>query len=439
MFGRMRISWITAVLLLFVAAGSAWAQTDGTYSGYSPYSIFGVGQLHQSGTSWNRGMGGVGIAARNNRFVNILNPASVTARDSLSFMSDLGLNGRISVFQEDGKRGAKTIFNMDDFVISFPMWRNTAFMAGIHPISDVGYGISSKTVNVETGTQTFASVGNGGMYQVFAAAAITLWDRLSLGAQFNYNFGNINKKAALSYSDDSFRSSSTGDSLQVNSINVKFGLQYAQPLGKNSSLTLGATYQLGSRLNGYSTHYRELGSYDRTRNPISLKDYNYRMGDELGIGLAYKYGDKFMFEVDYIRSNWANTNLDQRMKDGDVEWAGFANVGDVAFTPSVGQTVRAGLEYTPNRSDIRYFLRRCTYRAGAYFDQSYYLVDGAHVNSVGVTLGVTLPVFRWYNGISLGVDFGRRGLAASQVKETYFGFSVGFNVFDIWFQKRPYE
>ena len=97
------------------------------------------------------------------------------------------------------------------------------------------------------------------------------------------------------------------------------------------------------------------------------------------------------------------------------------------------------MEYTPNRSDIRYYFRRCTYRAGAYFDQSYYLVDGVHVNSVGVTLGMTLPVFRWYNGLSLGVDFGRRGLATAQVKENYFGFSVGFNVFDIWFQKRPYE
>jgi len=78
-------------MLLFVGMGSANAQTDGTYSGFSPYSVFGVGNLHQSGTAWNRGMGGVGIAARSNRYVNVLNPAAVTARDSLSFMSDLGL------------------------------------------------------------------------------------------------------------------------------------------------------------------------------------------------------------------------------------------------------------------------------------------------------------------------------------------------------------
>ena len=418
-------------MLLFAAAGSASAQTDGTYSGFSPYSVFGVGQLHQSGTAWNRGMGGVGIAARNNRYVNIMNPASVTARDSLSFMSDFGLGGRMSVFQEGSKRAANTVFNIDDFVISFPMWRNTAFMAGLRPMSDVGYKISASEVDVESGTQTFVSAGNGGIYQFFAAAGVTLWDRLSLGAQFNYNFGNINKKAALGYSDASFRSSSSGDSLQVSSISAKLGLQYAQPLSKSSSLTFGATYEFGSRMKGYSIHYRELGSYDRTRSSASLDEKELMLGDELGLGIAYKYGDKFMAEFDYTRSGWANSKLDQV--------SGFSNVGESVFAPSVGQSFRAGLEYTPNRSDIRYYFRRVTYRAGAYFDQSYYTVDGAHVNAVGVTLGMTLPVFRWYNGISVGVDLGRRGLAASQVKENYFGFSVGFNVFDIWFQKRPYE
>ena len=420
-----------AALLLFAGLGSANAQTDGTYSGFSPYSVFGVGNLHQSGTAWNRGMGGVGIAARSNRYVNVLNPASVTARDSLSFMSDLGLNGRISVFEENGKHAANTVFNIDDFVISFPMWHNTAFMVGLRPLSDVGYKISSTVVNVDTGTQNFASIGNGGLYQLFAGAGITLWDRLSLGAQFNYNFGNINKKAGTAYSDESFRSFNSGDSLQVRSINAKLGLQYMQPLSKSSSLTFGATYQFSSKMKGYSIHYRELGSYDRTRSFAELDEAGLRMGDELGLGVCYKIGDRFLAEFDYIRSNWANSRMDQL--------SGFSNEGDVSFAPAVGQAFRAGMEFTPNRSDIRYYFRRCTYRVGAYFDQSYYTVDGAHVNAVGVTLGMTLPVFRWYNGISLGVDLGRRGLAASQVKENYFGFSVGFNVFDIWFQKRPYE
>ena len=430
MFGK-KISLVLAALLLTVPCALARTDGDGAYGGYSPYSVFGVGNLHQSGTAWNRGMGGVGIAARSNRFVNVLNPAAVTARDSLSFMSDFGLNGRVSFFSEGAKKNVNTLLNIDDFVISFPLWRHTAMMVGVRPVSDVGYSITSSKIDPDSGRQTFVSGGNGGLYQAFAGAGVTFWDRLSLGAQFNYQFGNIAKTASTSYAESSYRNFQEGDSLRLSNLGVKFGLQYAQKLAGKSALTLGATYQLATRMSGSSVHYSEKGSYDRERTPLDLKDQNLWMGSELGIGLAYNFGDKFFAEFDYTRTDWSKSGLDQV--------TGFSNNGDVPFAPSIGQSFRIGAEYTPNRSDIRYFLRRCTYRAGAYFEQSYYTVGGNHINAAGVTLGVTLPVFRWYNGVSLGVDFGQRGLGGASVKENYFGFNIGFNVFDIWFQKRAYD
>ena len=421
-----------ALVLLMFTAGSLSAQTDGTYGGFSPYTVFGLGQMHQGGTAWNRGMGGVGIAARNHRFINILNPASITARDSLSFMADMGIGGRMSLFKEGSKKGFQTTFNIDDVAISFPMWRHTAFMVGVTPVSDVGYGISSRGMDVYTQQQVYSSAGNGGTYQVFAAAAATFWNRLSVGAQFNYVFGNISKLSSISYGDDSYRSIVVGDSLQVHSFTGKLGVQYEQPITTGTYVTVGATYKFSSPILGHSLHHEEYGSYyTKTTETIDLKGKGLRFGDELGVGVSYRRGDDLLIELDYTRSNWSKTRLDQVK--------GFSNVGDAVFAPSVGQSFRAGAEFTPNRNDIRYFMRRCTYRAGVYYDQSYYTVDGAHVNSIGVTLGMTLPVFRWYNGLSVGLELGRRGLASSQVKENYFGFNLGFNIFDIWFQKRAYE
>ena len=431
MFGKIKRIYTLAAAALLFSAPCAFAQTDGTYGGYSPYSVFGVGQLHQSGTAWNRGMGGVGIAARNNRFVNVLNPAAVTARDSLSFMSDFGLTGRMSLYADGGKKGVKTLFNIDDFVISFPMWRHTAFMAGVRPVSDVGYLITSSTIDPDSGKQTFTSYGNGGVYQLFAGAGVTLWKRLSLGAQFNYHFGNIAKTASTSYEETSYRDFLSGDSLRVSSAGVKFGLQYAQKLAGKHALTLGATYQLSSRLNGQSVHYTEKGSYDREREALDLREQDLHLGSELGVGLSYTIGDKFFAEFDYTRTDWSKSGL-ERVK-------GFSSNGELPFAPAVGQSFRVGAEYTPNRSDIRYFLRRCTYRAGAYYEQSYYTVGGSQINSAGITLGMTLPVFRWYNGISIGLELGRKGLGGAPVKENYFGFNLGFNVFDIWCQKRAYD
>ena len=69
-----------------------------------------------------------------------------------------------------------------------------------------------------------------------------------------------------------------------------------------------------------------------------------------------------------------------------------------------------------------------------------YTVDGRPVNSAGITLGVTVPVFRWYNGLSISVDAGQRGpFSGSLVRENYIKFSFGVNLFDIWFQQRRFE
>ena len=410
----------------------AFAQTDGTYVGYSPYSVYGVGNLHNGGTAWNRGMGGVGIATRNKRFVNTTNPASLTARDSLSFMSDFTLSSRLSLYSEGDKTGFNTTFNLENFVISFPMWRNSAFIAGLSPFSDVGYSITDYEVDYYTNYRTFKTSGNGGLYQVYAGAAYTLWNRLSLGIQGSYIFGNINKKASTVNSDSSFMDFASGDSLQVNNFSLKAGLQYEQKLSTKSYLTLGATYRMSTPFGGHRIHYLTNGSFSRTREEHLIKEDKLYLGEEIGAGVSFRNSDVWSAEINYIRSDWSNSNF------SNVK--GFSNVGEsVTFTSGIGQSIKAGFEITPNRNDIRYFFKRCTYRAGAYYDSSYYMVNGSHVDAIGITMGMTLPVFRWYNGLTIGVDMGQRGLSGSQVKERYVGFNLGMNMFDIWFKKPMYE
>ena len=70
------------LLAVLVSAGSAAHAQSGEYLSFTPYSIFGVGDLAQQGSAYNRSMGGVGVASRNVRYLNSLNPAAVTARDS---------------------------------------------------------------------------------------------------------------------------------------------------------------------------------------------------------------------------------------------------------------------------------------------------------------------------------------------------------------------
>ena len=110
------------LLSVFLVMSVCVSAQDGTYGSYSPYSIFGIGDISRQGTSFNKSMGGVGIATRNNRFINYMNPAALTARDSLSFMADFGLSQKNTIYRQGDLRSANNTFNIYDFMMSFPIW-----------------------------------------------------------------------------------------------------------------------------------------------------------------------------------------------------------------------------------------------------------------------------------------------------------------------------
>lgn len=427
-------------LSLIVLCFPAFSQ-DGTYGSYSPYSIYGIGDISKEGTAFNKSMGGVGIATRNRRFINILNPASVTARDTLAFMADFGIYEKNTAFRQGDVKSAKNTFNVYDFVMSFPIWRSSAFMVGITPFSDMGYDFSSyetdKDLIGNVGNINYDSSGNGSVYQVFLGAGVTFWKRLSVGAELLYYFGNLDKTTNMEFVNTSYRSINNGHDLTIRGLTGKFGLQYEQKLGGNISMVLGATYRLGTNMKGYSTTYSyaiQSSVTDTLKYSVdTLSKGGVRFGDELGVGISIRGGEQWSAEFNYLRSDWRKSGFDSRN--------GFSLSNDGArFSSAVSQSFRAGFEIVPNRNDIRYYFRRCAYRAGVYFDQSYYKLDGNSVNSVGITLGITLPVFRWYNGISIGVDMGQRASTRNNmIRERYAMFVIGFNIHDIWFQKPRYN
>ena len=438
MIRRIERIFLLSVFLIISVCVSA---QDGTYGAYSPYSIYGIGDISQEGTAFNKSMGGVGLATRNRRFINYLNPAAVTARDSLSFMADFGLQQSNKVYRQGDLRSAHNTFNIYNFVMSFPIYRSSAFMVGITPFSDVGYDFSSietdPNIIGQTGNISYDSYGTGSVYQVFAGAGVTFWKRLSIGAEAIYYFGNIDKVTNMDYSNSSYRSVNSGSDLMVRGTTGKFGLQYEQKLGGDVSMIIGATYRMSTSLKGMALNYR-YANQDSVTDTLKYQENDLRkaglkFADELGVGISVKGGEKWTAEFNYLRSDWRNSGFDSAN--------GFSVKSDTeTFSSTVSQSFRAGFEIVPNRNDIRYYLRKCAYRAGVYYDQSYYKLNGNNVNSMGITLGVTLPVFRLYNGLTLGVDLGQRSSTRNNmIRGRYAKVVVGFNIHDIWFQKVQYK
>lgn len=438
-----RISAI-ALLLALTAGISAGAQSTGSYT---PYSFFGVGDLFTQGSAYNRGMAGVGIAARNHRFINPVNPAAVTARDTLAFMADFTVYGDNKMFKQGSISSASNTFNIGDLIMSFPIYKSSAMMLGIMPYSNTGYGYSfaydDPSLIGKTGAINYSASGSGAVYTAFAAAGVTFFKRLSLGAQFNFNFGQTSKNYVEEFASSSFNGVTNGFEMSIKSTGAKFGLQYEQPLGSKSSVTVGATYTMASKLKGeiegyrFSTGTAATDSLYFNIDTLGKSGSNARLASEFGIGISYKYGDKFLAEFDYTRSDWSNTSLDHipGFMGNQTSSASYSS-----FSTTLSQAFRVGFEFVPNRNDVRYYFNTVAYRLGAFYKTDYYRVDGNEIKSMGLTFGATLPIYRWYNGLSIGVEIGQRGSTAGNlIRERFVNFSIGLNIFDIWFQKPKYE
>ncbi len=428
-------------ILLFLLFGvlSLRAQS-GAFSTYSPYSVFGVGEQMTEGTAFNKTMGGVGVATRNNRYINYLNPAALTARDTLAFMLDFGVSNSNKYFQQGNINSVNNQFNICNFILSVPIYRSSALAIGITPYSGVGYDFSYAETRPEiigyTGNIDYQAYGQGALTKIFLSAGATFWKRFSIGAELDYYFGRIEKVSNKIFEQASFRSTYGGYNMKLWGLGGKFGLQYEHRFNTLNSLTVGATYRLKTDIHGTNEEYYHatLSSVQDSVYTQDMMTQKVKLGDEIGVGLAVKIDGRWSVEVDYLRSDWRDSNFSNAR--------GFAvqTEDNLIFESAASHTIRAGVEFVPNRNDIRYYYRRMAYRAGVYYDTGNIRYGGNPVTRCGLTLGMTFPVFRWFNGFTIGIEIGKRGtLRNNMIRENYFQVHASMNIHDVWFQKPKYE
>ena len=122
-------------LLLGAFSLVTMAQVSSTLS---PYSQFGLGVLSDQSQGFNRGMGGLAVGLRNGKIVNMQNPASYSAVDSLTMIFDAGVSGQITNFKEGGKSVNAKTGSLDYAVASFRLLKHVGLSAGIVPFSTIG-------------------------------------------------------------------------------------------------------------------------------------------------------------------------------------------------------------------------------------------------------------------------------------------------------------
>ena len=75
----------------------------------SPYSRYGYGTLDNHTIGASRSMGGIGYAIQSGKQINIKNPASYAAIDTLTFLCDFGVSLQFDYMKEGSLKGVLNI------------------------------------------------------------------------------------------------------------------------------------------------------------------------------------------------------------------------------------------------------------------------------------------------------------------------------------------
>jgi len=424
-------------LMLLMTIG-AFAQNDDAISTFTPYSFYGVGDLMRPGTPYNRAMGGIGTGVRTSRQINFLNPAALTAHDSLAFMIDFGFESQNFYSAYTGadnelRKSASNSINVHHIVMCFPITRKLVVGVGLFPYSNVGYKMQS----IETRPKIIAEMGNiyyqyqgeGGINQVALSFGYAINKRLSVGAQGQYYFGAIDRYSSTIFSNPYFSNQVTEKSLKVGNFGAALGAQYDRPLNKNLQMTIGATYQLSTSLGSryLDATYVYTGALIDTISPNDKKGF-ISIPHTISAGFSIRKGDLWMAGLEYVYQHWNDKSLDD------------TSFQQIKFTVNPSHLFRAGFEWTPRRHDFRNYLNRCTYRIGFNYEKTYMNFNDRQINDFGATIGFGFPINRWNTGINVAAEIGQRGTTQHRlIRETYFKFSVSFSLYDIWFFKHQID
>ena len=386
----------------------------------SPYTRYGLGDLTNSAFANNIAMGGVGYALRNGNHINIMNPASYTAADSLSFKFDVGMGWNISNFKEGGYTNKAKNSTFDYIAMQFRLHPRIGFTLGFVPYSTVGYNFS-QTYSLENGNETTATntfTGDGGLQQVFLGLGFKIFKNLSVGANIGYFYGTIDYQSNISFSTTSDQTV-TYNHIRVKSYKADFGLQYTQDINKDNNITLGLSYGLGHDLNSTGTKGIQVTNYQA--DEISVND-QYGIPHSFGGGRAFNHNKQWTVDVDYTKQQWSKAKYEN-------ETNRYNNLSRIAI----------GAEFTPN-SEGRGYLQRIHYRAGAYYNNSYLKmtdnIDGPSEYGVSVGLGFPLQLFQRNTILNITGQYVHvKPSVADMLSENRFVIKLGLTFNERWFMK----
>ena len=397
----------------------------------SPYSRFGMGDLQTYGFGRSAAMGGASLASRYNQQINLSNPASYTAIDSLNFMFEFGINGTYSKFSNDLGTAKTNNINFQYFAMKFQIADWMAASIGLVPFSDMGYTVDVNEEIDNVGAVLTQYYGAGTVSDAFLGLAVEPFNNLSIGVNLNYMFGKLNHNAEVHFLDaaDFYGMQQYGD-FRLSDFGLDFGVQYTLPLKNDKYIVFAAVLENKPEYTSYVSNITQKNL--SSGNTIDRDTLFFVEEDKAVIKMPLTYGGGISFakknvyeiNVDYFHQSWS-----------DALFFGSKS----KFLTDLNKFAVGG-EWIPNKFSIRSYISKIAYRAGFKYEGTYLEFDGQQINNYGISFGVGLPIYRSNSTVNIAAEFGKRGTTQNGlVLENYARLNFSVNLYDLWFVKKRFN
>ena len=437
-------------LIVICIAIFSW-QNHAQQGTVSPYSFYGIGSLKFKGTVENRMMGGISTYL-DSLHINLRNPASYAGNN----LEQQPFNGEsrpvkysvagtfTSLKLESGEGFEQANTSAFDYIaLSMPIGKfGVGF--GLLPYTSVGYRLEDIDEATENPNNRYR--GEGGVNKVFLGVGYQFSKSLSLGIDFNYNFGNV-QNTAIAFSYDNEGNPTQYQSRQDNrsdlsGINVNLGLAYKTKISDKLSFSATTAYAPESTLasenqRSFSTitinssgdeFVQETQEVDLEAQGLKNTDLTLPSRFSLGAGIGQE--TKWFIGAEYVLQ-----------KTGDFNNPIFSTQNS-SFEDAPNFAI--GGFYIPDHDSFSKFFNRVTYRGGFNFGKSGLIINDESINEFGISFGLGLPLSGGTGGgiseLNLGFEYGQRGTTDQNlIKENYFNFNISLSFNDRWFNKRKYN
>lgn len=437
----IQIRRFLTIAIVMLTTSIAWAQSNGSNSSYSR---FGLGTMNDQSQGWNRGMAGTAQGLRDGGRLNMLNPASYAAIDSLAFLFDVGMGIQQVHMKGNGTTVNAVNASLEYVNAGFRLHRGIGMSIGFVPYSTIGYNFSNpKQVGYSyTSAQAITSettyYGNGGLHEMYLGVGWNPFANLSIGTNIGYVWGTYSHSLAQTFLEGGSVSSNFNAQNEVWNSDIKtykldFGIQYPIVLNKSNKLTLGASTSIGHTIGSKVTMIRYTSMGD-TLESQAKKAFD--MPYTVSAGAAWQHKEKVTLAADYSMEHWKNCKVPVSLTTPTS-----SSILIATDQYSNRHRVALGAEYMQNPIGRRYG-QLIRYRLGASYTTPYVKVNGADgPREYSVTAGVALPLTtRTHSLINVTAQWLRRAPAAKGlISENYLMLHLGVTFNESWFMKWRFQ